>query len=467
MASLTKISFVGLLCLLMYGCSTPAIIRIQQKKWSAAESSLRKSLRKDTLNAEAKFVYAQYYLSEGNPDFDVDSSYAWTKKALLAWQQSSEKQRERLQKIDIDSFSITGFRSHVDSAAFERARVGNTVQSYEHFIERFPSAVGVSKAIELRDELAYVEALRVNTPAAFKKYVTDFPLSLRLEDASDRYEQLIFQERTRSGNIDNYKSFLAEFPNSARREEAERFVFEVSTSSGLIDDYLNFIREFPKSSQVNKARNILYYLLRESGEERPAILDNDSLRMLDERNQGYWVPFYKNGLYGFMNDDGAEVMEPQFESIDSTYLCGELKNDFLVTSSGVYSRSGALLLKNRPTSAIDMGNGFISINEGGRCHILAHQSGFRVGPECSLDSRIVADQFISLMTNTGWYVYAINGRQLTTSPYEGVFNVDKLIMLKRYNKYIVVQAQQIAAIAHQKPLNESLVFDEVRAWGEG
>jgi hypothetical protein len=188
--------------------------------------------------------------------------------------------------------------------------------------------------------------------------------------------------------------------------------------------------------------------------------------MLDERNKGYWVPFYKNGLYGFMNDEGVEVIEPQFRSIDSTYFCGEVTDDFLVTSDGVYSRGGAMLVKNTPTMAISMGHGFIGIVND-KCQTIVHQSGFKVGDDCMLDARIVADQFVALKKKAGWSLYALNGRQLTTSAYDEIHNVDKLVILKRYGKNVVVTAEQVAAIPKLKTLDESLVFDEVRAWGEG
>lgn len=473
MAGARSFGFLLSLTLLVLSCGIvskdperAAVSHIAEKKWSAVESDLRGAFRKDTLNAEAKFIYAQYFLSEGNPLFNADSSALYTRRALMALSQSSPKQKERLQKLSIDSASLVSFQSRVDSAAFEQARQKNTVQAYESFINHYPDAIQYSEAMELRDEVAYVDALRTNSPEAYKQYAESYPASRRLNEARERYEQLIFKEKTTSGTIADYRSFLDEFPESTYRETAEQFIFEVSTSSGLIDDYLEFINQYPKGSQSSKARNIVYYLLREANIKRPASIDSDSLRMLDERNKGYWVPFYKNGLYGFMNDEGVEVMTPQFESIDSTYLCGEVTNDFLVTSSGVYGRSGALLLKKTPTRAEDMGNGFLSIIDG-ECHTVVHQSGFQVGENCVEDARIVADQFIALKKKEAWNVYAFNAKQLLPSAYEDITAVDKVIVLKRYGKKIVVRASQIAAVSAAKPLDESHVFDEVRAWGEG
>jgi hypothetical protein len=441
--------------------SRAAVNHMAEKKWSAVQSDLRKAFRKDTLNVEAKYLYARYYLSNDNPAFNTDSAQLYIDKAITAWHLSTPRQQQK-----IDSTVLEAFRARVDSAAFEIARKQNTAEAYSLFIAHYPLATDHLKAIELRDEVAYLDALRTNTPVAFKKYTETYPNSRRAKDAADRYEQLIFREKTFSGNVNDYKSFLSEFPGSTFREQAEKFIFETTTSSGRIDDYLNFIRQYPSGSQSSRAKSILYYLMRDEGKQRPASIDNDSLRMLDERNKGYWVPFYKNGLYGFMNDDGAEVMPPRFESIDPSYLCGDLTRDFLVTSSGVYSRSGVLLSKRKNTQATDLGKGFLNVVEGS-CHTIVHQSGFQVGDNCVDEARLIADQFIALKENAGWNVYAINGKQLLPSTYEDVTNVDKMIILKRYGKSIVVKASSVAATSAQKLLDESLVFDDVRAWGDG
>lgn len=465
MASIARFFIIGLfLCscsvINRFDPTRPSTEQMTPRKWVRVDKVLRKELKKTPQDLNVNSLLASYLLIPQNPKFDIDSSYFHWKTAMDAWDKMPGNYPPKTDSI------LIALRSRIDSAAFVRARVENTQRSYEQFIDRFPNAMEIAKATELRDELAYVDALRINSAEAFRVYVEKYPSSRRMKDASERYDELIYRERTHSRNVDDYRSFLADFPNSAYRDEAERFVFEVSTSSGLIDDYVTFITQYPSGSQSAKARNILYYLMRESGVVRPSTLDSDSLRMLDERNKGYWVPFYKNGLYGFMNDEGIEVMEPKFESIDSTYFCGDITNDFLVTSAGVYSRGGALLVKKTPTMAISMGHGFIGIVED-NCQTIVHQSGFKVGDDCTADSRVVADQFIALKRMNGWFVFAFNGRQLTTSPYDEVHNVDKLIILKRYGKNIVVRAQQIAAISSLQPLNESLVFDDVRAWGEG
>ncbi|MEJ0030230.1 MAG: hypothetical protein WDO15_07610 [Bacteroidota bacterium] len=155
---------------LIFSCSLrldperAALTHITEKKWSAAQSDLRKAFRKDTLNVEAKFLKGTFFLSDGNPEFNTDSAQLYANKALAAWRISTPKQRQK-----VDSSAILTLRWRVDSAAFENARQENTVEAYSYYINQYPLANDHSKAIELRDEVAYVEALRTNTPAAFKK----------------------------------------------------------------------------------------------------------------------------------------------------------------------------------------------------------------------------------------------------------------------------------------------------------
>jgi hypothetical protein len=150
-------------CSLQLDPERAALNHITEKKWSAVESDLRRAFRKDTLNVEAKFLKGTFFLSDGNPEFNTDSARVYANKALAAWRISSPKQRQK-----VDSVSILKLGLRVDSVAFENARRLNTVEAYTSYINNYPIAVDHSKAIELRDEVAYLEALRTNTPGGFK-----------------------------------------------------------------------------------------------------------------------------------------------------------------------------------------------------------------------------------------------------------------------------------------------------------
>jgi hypothetical protein len=109
-------------------------------------------------------------------------------KAMEDFQLSSFKQRERLKRFPIDSAILVGYREQIDSAAFERAKTINTEKGYLDFLRSFPLATQRSQAEELRDESAYLDALKENTYQAFSAYITKYPNASRVADASKRYE---------------------------------------------------------------------------------------------------------------------------------------------------------------------------------------------------------------------------------------------------------------------------------------
>ncbi|MEQ9414531.1 MAG: hypothetical protein RIF39_11905, partial [Cyclobacteriaceae bacterium] len=64
-----RLIFFTLVCAQSFGQISPersAQTRMGKGKWVKAEQSIKKALRKDSVNAEAKLVYAQWYFSLNN-----------------------------------------------------------------------------------------------------------------------------------------------------------------------------------------------------------------------------------------------------------------------------------------------------------------------------------------------------------------------------------------------------------------
>ena len=57
-----------------------ALNRLQSGKWERSLSTLKKSLRKDTANLEANYVMSLWFLTAGNPQLQIDSSYKYILK---------------------------------------------------------------------------------------------------------------------------------------------------------------------------------------------------------------------------------------------------------------------------------------------------------------------------------------------------------------------------------------------------
>ena len=440
-----------------------AVSRMQEGKWAAAEQILKKELAKDSTDLEAGMLYSQYFFFADNPAYNLDSASARARRCLAIFSKLPPKQVERLARISIDSAAIVTLKTEIDSAAFEAAKKENTVTAYEGFMARFPDADQVEMSRELMYEVAFLGALRLNTPKGFGDYLNRFPESPRSAEVKERYDLLVFEETTRDGKLSSYRKFVEAHPQSAHCRVAERRIFEMSTASGEPETFREFLSQYPASAYSDRARNILYYLSQEPGAKR---FVSDSLASLAKLNSGYWVPFFKNGLYGFMDEYGKETFAPRFVSIDSVYRCGNIREDVILTSDGLFSRGGHKLLNVHPDRSSQVGPGFLFVTAEG-CGTVVHKSGFTIGPACIAEARAIADQFIAVRERKHWKLYAFNGVQLSTDEYEDVAFEDKLVILTRSGKKLLTTADQWAAAAEGNPIDVSLVFDEVRAWGDG
>jgi hypothetical protein len=440
-----------------------AVSRMEEGKWSAAEPILIKAISKDSLDVEARLQYSRFFFAAGNPKYNLDSARAHAIESGRVYATLQERQRERLSKSGVDSAAIVALRQDIDSVAFEAAKKENTVAAYERFIRGFAGASQVTMSKELMYEVAFLEALRLNTPKGFSDYLVRFPDSRRVGEASERYELLVFQETTRDGKLSSFRRFVEAYPQSTHCGEAERRIFEMSTATGVPDSFRQFLTQYPGSAYADRARNILYYLNHEPGAAR---FVSDSLTRLDKLNAGYWVPFFKNGLYGFMDENGNEAMPPRFAKIDSSYLCGNIREDVVLTSDGLFSRGGHKLLSSSSRQVVHLGLGFIFAG-GDDCGAVVHKSGFTVGPSCAADARIVSEQFIAISEKGKWKLYGFNGVVLSNSEYEDVTFEDNIIILSRSGKKLLTTTRQWMAASEGNAVDATLVFDEVRAWGDG
>src|SRR5947209_5629834 len=73
-----------------------AVSRMQKGKWKGAEETLRKSLRKDTLNPEARYLLSIYYFATENPARNIDSAYYCVLHAISSYGRTTSKEKERL-----------------------------------------------------------------------------------------------------------------------------------------------------------------------------------------------------------------------------------------------------------------------------------------------------------------------------------------------------------------------------------
>lgn len=463
----TRIFFV---CLIVFIANTvsaqlnterTAFNRLQSGKWESSLRMLQKSLRKDTSNLEANYVLAQWFLTPTNPEFQVDSSFRYARKAAKLYQQLSERDKERVIKFPIDSAILQTLREKIDSTAFERAKRINSEESYNFFINQFSSARQYNNAIELRDEVSFLEALKVNTYQSFNDYCTRYPQSHRAKEARDRHDRLLFEEKTRDKKISSYKYFLQNYPSSPYAEVTQKEIFERMTSTGEPEAFFQYLNEYPQGHYTKLTKDILFHLFDEADEDPPSSIRSDSINRVLSLSSQFWIPFYKNGLFGFMNQEGVEVLEPQFEEVESDYKCGPVKDDILSFQSGIYSRSGKKLADSG-THITPIGFGFVQA-EKNDCRQLLHKSGTKIIADCHAEYKIIGNNFIAARSGEIWQLYTLTGRALEIDDVHDVREIEGVIVITRLGKKILTIVSHLADCVNGNELKDDLVFDDVLA----
>ena len=459
-----SILVMAILCpadLIAQSSPASALNRIQKANWIKAEQQLKKTLKKDTLNPEARYVYSLLFFTDTYPRYNLDSAYKHALASLSDFQKSTIRQKEKMKRFPLDSAILVNLRKKIDSVAFERAKKINTVNSYQFFSDQFTFASQQSAAIELRDEVAFLDALKINTYKTFKDYVIQYPSSHRKVEAEQRYEKLLFDDRTRDGKLKSYRNFLTDYPLTTYRGDAEEFIFEISTASGKPDDFAQFISSYPASYSRKKSEDILYHLQRSDEHPTEHLSLTDSLKRISVLEKGYWVPVMKNEKFGFMDQDGKETIAPRFDFIYDEYKCGEIRTDYVITSDGIFSRSEELIFKGITEEVIELGLGFLKVQDS-TCFHVVHKSGFKLNSICLEDAKLVANRFIAYQVNSKWGLMALTGKIVLPVEFEDIYSLEQIIVLVKSGKRSLKTPEQIASLADKNLFAESIVFDVIR-----
>lgn len=439
--------------------------RLQSGKWESAYRLLKKSIRKDTTDIESQVVLTQWFLTAGNPGYQVDSADYYIRKSAYIFDSFSVRERERIQRFPVDSVVLNSLRRQIDSLAFDEAKKINSEQVYNRFLARFPKARQVLQAVELRDEVSYLNALKENSYTSFQQYLQKYPNSLRATEAKARYEKLLFEEKTRDKKLNSYQTFVEQYPASPYLPQVHKQIFGIMTASGDPEKFLQYLEAYPTTQMAGHARNILFHLYNEWEEKIPEPILTDSLLNVLAIDKQDWVTIYKNGLFGFMDQTGKEVLAPQFDDIEDNYKCQTIREDILTLKEGTYSRTGKKLA-DAGTEVTSIGYGFLTL-EMENCVQVIHKSGLSIIPSCYQNFKLAGGNFIVAYRDEEADLFTLTGRPLVVAGLTDVHDVEGVLVLERLSKKILVTPNQLAAVADGQALPDQFVFDDVVALAKG
>lgn len=427
-----------------------------KERWLKTELQVRKALRKDSLNMGANYVYAWFFFTEGNPQFNIDSASAQTQRTLAYFKTLKGKEKERRLRAPFDSVGLYRLKNLIDSAAFYRAKEENTEEAYAFFIQQFASATQQVQAIELQHEVAFLNALKENTYQRFANYLEKYPNSQRKEEAKGRYEKLLFEAKTKDKRLLSYSQFLKEYPQSPYRLQTERQIFELTTASGEINSFEEYCLDYPQSPFAKQARDFLYHIYKDKQQDVAALL-NDSLRAVWQNEKRTWFPVWKNGAYGFIDIEGDEKLISAADTLDVDVICEGFSQDVLRIGNKLMARNGKQLATD-VEEMNELGSGFLKVKRNGVYTIL-HKSGLVC---LNYNATLIGQHFFLVSEKELSTLYTLAGRKILSGAWLQVLSFGAVVAFKTERGWQLISTKALGAYVNGGALSFTDYFEEVK-----
>ena len=269
------------------------------------------------------FGKATIFYRNDNPFHSLDSAYQYINRSRETYSLIKPNSKQRYLAF-INEEKIDSLRQLISTQFFIIASKENTVDSYKKFIANHSWATEVARAVYLRDSLAFELASENNTAVSYATYIGDYPVSEFNEEANRLLMLAQFNETTANKTLSSYELFLQAFPNNVHKEKAENEIYEIVTRPNTIESIEQFIDKYPSNHMLNTAWERLYQLsvyefsadnINAFAKKYPDYPHLEKLQLDLSFMEFTIYPFEKNGLYGFMDSLGKEVIPAVYKSV--------------------------------------------------------------------------------------------------------------------------------------------------------
>lgn len=422
-----------------------------------AIQTLDKSIEKDGLNPGAYYLYSLIHTDPHYAKGNVDEAYQFVLKAISQFKTIKEpKELKSLADVGVDSVSLEKHKDKIDSLKFLDIKSIHTIAAYNEFVQTHAGAKEVSTAIDLRNQIAFSDAQKANTWEKYEQFMKEYPEAKEYPQADSLYKLLIFADKTADGKLNSYKTFLEDFPATPYRDSLVSEIFKISTASNRIEDYEAFLKEYPSEEYQEVAYKRIYHVFKEKYGSAdflrffPSAKLADSIKNVQQLEQGFWIPKLTDGTIEFVDSNGSPKLKTQFTSVSEDCLCQPTTTDFVSggTDKGnsVIARNGHVLYEGLFDKATDAGYGFIILEseDGER---LIHKSGKRVITEAKEEIVVLNESFIRTKVNGLYGLESIEGLK---------YLKNEFIEIDTFSQYIWLQKEIGIALVSPKVLYSAL-----------
>jgi hypothetical protein len=273
----------------------------------------------------AAFGLSNIYYRTDNPFSNIDSAYKYIIKCENNFKIADEKTKKELLSYEINQQSIDSIKTLVNNRAFVFYKSKNSAEALNKFISIYTTSPQYFIAINLRDSIAFADAIKQDTYEAYKEFIKTYPKAKEIEKSRELYSLKHFQHITENNSLKEFEDFIENNPTSPLVNEAENAIYKLSINNGTIEEYETFVKNYPNNHNVSDAWRSLYYMCTkeytlpefESFKNKYPDFPHKYLLLRDlESIKKKFYPILSNGKWGFVDNEGTVVVPCLYDWVE-------------------------------------------------------------------------------------------------------------------------------------------------------
>ncbi|NME66379.1 WG repeat-containing protein [Flammeovirga aprica] len=376
------------LLLLFYACTNSLFAQNVKTFWKLLdkgeyikiEKKIQKEKDSETESAVLQSNLGLYFFHVPKVS-DLDSAYYYFQSADTLWSDASEGEKNTWAKSYVTEDSIKNWIKEVEKAGFDHSLEEMTEQSFAAYIQKFPHALHIPRAIELRDSLGFENAKKEHSYNAYEVFVRTYPEAKQAKEAQHQYELLVYHSKTKDADEKVLAQFLLEHPENKYRNKVEGQLYAIRTENRSKSDYEQFIRDYPNSVYADSAISHLWYFSTSKDSllvNYPSWSEKDYYQSLIKENDRLF-PVCRENEVVFIKGNGEVDLEGEFVEASKDYNChGTAGAYFEVTKergTGWVDRKGKEVVACQYDEIVSLEEGLVSVKKNGKYGIYALNEG--------------------------------------------------------------------------------------------
>ena len=171
-----------------------------------AKNLFEASLNKRTTSAA--FGLSKIFLNDKNPFHNLDSAYHYIIKSQDSFHNDKSREKKKLAKLSIDSFTILALKDQVCLTAFEKAVQENSIVALQHYVDYYKQSDELFAAIKRRNSLAFRFAHQIGSYQAYAEFLALYPDAEEAAEVKVLYDKVLFISLTKDKTLKCYTDFI-------------------------------------------------------------------------------------------------------------------------------------------------------------------------------------------------------------------------------------------------------------------